>query len=152
MKRYMNKNVKVWFILAALVAVTLLSAFWATRIEPFPSLGPFLPLEPRPFPIDRIRGDIELFYIAKTIFSSINVVLLVSLLITYIDIYRRIRSEFTLGLIIFSVVLLFYALSSSPLVPRIFGFHAFGLGPFAMLPDLFTCIALAVLLYLTVKY
>jgi hypothetical protein len=33
-----------------------------------------------------------------------------------------------------------------------FGFRAFGLGPFAMLPDLFTCIALAILLYFTVQY
>jgi hypothetical protein len=33
-----------------------------------------------------------------------------------------------------------------------FGFRPFGLGPFAMLPDIFTCIALSVLLYLTIKY
>jgi hypothetical protein len=33
-----------------------------------------------------------------------------------------------------------------------FGFYAFGLGPFAMLPDLFTCLALTVLLYLTFEY
>jgi hypothetical protein len=33
-----------------------------------------------------------------------------------------------------------------------FGFRLFGLGPFAMLPDLFTFAALAVLLYLSVKY
>jgi hypothetical protein len=33
-----------------------------------------------------------------------------------------------------------------------FGFRPFGLGPFAMLPDLFTLGALAVLLYLSVKY
>jgi hypothetical protein len=33
-----------------------------------------------------------------------------------------------------------------------FGFRAFGLGPFAMLPDLFTFGALVVLLYLSIKY
>jgi hypothetical protein len=35
---------------------------------------------------------------------------------------------------------------------RAFGFMPFGLGPFAMLPDLFTLVALAVLVYLTTKY
>jgi hypothetical protein len=79
-------------------------------------------------------------------------VLLVFLLITHIDIPMRTKSEFTIGLVIFSMVLLFYALASNPLVHWIFGFRAFGLGPFAMLPNLFTCVALAVLLCLTVKY
>jgi hypothetical protein len=152
MKRYMNKNVKVLLILAVLVAVALLSAFWATRIEQFPSPQPFLPLEPRDFPIDRIRGDLELYYMVNSIISSINVALLVILLITYIDIYRKTRSEFTIGLIIFSMVLLSYGLVSNPLVRWVFGFRAFGLGPFAMLPDLFICVALAVLLYFSVKY
>jgi hypothetical protein len=34
----------------------------------------------------------------------------------------------------------------------IFGFIAFGLGPFALLPELFEFLALIVLLYLSVKY
>jgi hypothetical protein len=53
---------------------------------------------------------------------------------------------------VFSLVLLLYALSSNPLLQWVFGFRAFGLGPFAMLPDLFTFVALAVLLYLTFRY
>jgi hypothetical protein len=55
------------------------------------------------------------------------------------------------GLILFSVVLLFYALASDPIVQVAFGYRAFGLGPFAMLPDLFSLIGLTVLLYLTLK-
>ena len=98
-----------------------------------------------------IAGDIELFYTAKTVVSSVNTALLVFLLFTYYDIYRQTRSEFTIGLIIFALVLLLYALSSNPLVHWIFGFRAFGLGPFAMLPDLFTLAALVTLLYLTLK-
>jgi hypothetical protein len=96
--------------------------------------------------------DIELFYTVKTILSTVNVALLVFLLISYLDIYRKIKSEFTIGLILFSLTLLFYALSSNPLVHWLFGFRGFGLGPFAMLPDLFTTVALTVLLYLTFKY
>jgi hypothetical protein len=74
------------------------------------------------------------------------------LLLTYVNIYRKTRSEFTIGLVIFSAVFLLNALASNPLVIWAFGFTSVGLGPFAMLPELFTCGALMVLLYLSVKY
>jgi len=148
MNHYMDKNVKIWLMLATLVAVALLAAFWATTYW-YPPL-PFHPWEPRPPEI--IRGDIEMYYTVKTVISTINVTLLVFLLITYVGMYRKTGSEFTIGLIIFSMVLLFNALASNPLVHWSFGFRAFGLGPFAMLPELFTCAALVVLLYLTIKY
>jgi len=148
MKRSMNKRVRILLILATLVAVALLAAFWATIRMPLPS-----PWEPREaWRPGIVRGDIELYYTLNTVISSINVTLLIFLLITYISIYKKIKSEFTIGLIIFSMVLLFYALASNPLVHSAFGFYAIGLGPFAMLPNLFTCVALAVLLYLSVKY
>lgn len=147
MNDYMKKNVKIWLMLAALVAVAVLAAFWATTRVPATR-----PFDPRWPPGDRIRGDIELFYTIKTVVSTVNVTLLIFLLITYIDIYTGTKSEFTIGLIIFSMVLLLYALTTNPLVHWIFGFRAVGLGPFAMLPDLFTCMALGVLLYLTVRY
>jgi hypothetical protein len=70
----------------------------------------------------------------------------------YVGIYRKTRSEFTIGLMIFSAVFLLNALVSFPLLREALGFYPSGLGPFAMLPDLFTCIALAVLLYLTFEY
>jgi hypothetical protein len=65
--------------------------------------------------------------------------------------YRKLKSEFTGGLIIFSLTLLIYAFVSNPLMQSVFGFRGVGLGPFAMLPDLFTFLALCVLLYLTMK-
>ena len=148
MKHCMNKNVRTWLILATLIVVTILAALWATFTFWLP---PPLREHRWPPPHD-IVGDIEFFYTAKTVVSTINVTLLISLLVTYIDIYRKTRSEFTIGLIIFSAVLLMNALASNPLVIWIFGFRAFGLGPFALLPDLFTFGALAVLLYLSIKY
>jgi hypothetical protein len=95
--------------------------------------------------------DLELFYTIKTIVSSVNVTILVFLLIAYFNMYRKIQSEFTVGLILFSMILLLYAMVSNPVVQVAFGYRAFGLGPFAMLPDLFSLIALTVLLYLTLK-
>jgi len=97
-------------------------------------------------------GDIELFYTIKTVVSTINITLVIILLFTYIDIYRRTKSSFTVGLIIFSMILLLYTITSNPILQWPFGFRAFGLGPFAMLPDLFACVALSILVYLSVKY
>jgi hypothetical protein len=95
--------------------------------------------------------DIELFYTVKTVVSTINIALAAILLVMHVKIYSETRSEFTVRLIIFSFLLLLYTLTSNPIFQWIFGFRAFGLGPFAMLPDLFTCIALSLLLYLSIK-
>ncbi len=152
----MNRKVKVLLMLTVLAVVTLLSAYWAATNTPTPIWEPRHPLPP-PFnngDWDQEwfnSGDIELYYTAKTVLSTINATLLVFLLITYVDIYKKLKSEFTIGLIIFSMVLLLYALVSNPLMQSIFGFRGIGLGPFAMLPDLFTCLALVVLWYLTMK-
>jgi len=149
MKNRMNKSVKIWLILETLIVVAILTALWASSTFWFPRYPMW---GPRPQPPENIPGDIEFFYTAKTVVSTINVTLLIFLLITYIDIYKKTKSEFTIGLIIFSMVFLFDALVSNPLVHWIFGFRAFGLGPFAFLPDLFTCASLIVLLYLSIKY
>jgi hypothetical protein len=150
MNSHMNKNVKIWLvIIVTLIAIALLAAFWASHAFPFP-LSEF-PQRRLPPPED-IRGDFEFFYIAQTVLSTVNVTLLIFLLTTYIDIYRKTRSQFTLGLIIFSSVFLLRTLTANPLFMWVFGFRAFGLGPFALLPDLFELAALSVLLYLSAKY
>ena len=143
----MNSNIKRGLILAILVAVALLVAFWGITNTPSPSTFPLNVRRERVIP-----ADIELFYTAQTVISTINVALLVFLLFTYIDIYRKIKSEFAIALMVFSMILLLHAFSSNPLLHRAFGFRAIGLGPFAMLPDLFTCIAVTILIYLSFKY
>jgi hypothetical protein len=146
MSQHMEKNTRKWLVLIALVAVALLATFWA-----LPALGFFLNLwRLRPLP-QNIPGDIELFYIAKTVVSTVNVALSIILLLNYVSIYQKTRSEFTIGLIIFSMVFLMNALASNPFVIGAFGFGIFGLGPFAMLPEVFTLLALSVLLYLSIK-
>jgi hypothetical protein len=148
MKHDMNKNLRTLIIIATLAVVAILATLWATST----SWLPHFPFERHMPPPYSIPGDIEFFYTAQTVVSTINVTLLVFLLLTYVNIYRKTRSEFTIGLVIFSMVFLLNALASNPLVMWAFGFRAFGLGPFALLPDLFTLVALSVLLYLSVKY
>ena len=147
MKSYMNKDEKYWLIVGTLIVVAVLATLWATSTSWFPRH----PWE-HPPPRSDILGDVELFYTVGTVVSTVNLTLSIFLLFIYIGIYQKTRSEFTIGLVIFSAVFLLNALASNPLVIKAFGFWPAGLGPFAMLSDLFTLAALAVLLYLSVKY
>jgi hypothetical protein len=151
MKPCMNNKIKFGLTIVLITAVGLLAALWAITVEPRTPM-----LEPRSFPPpqDRLnfRGDLELFYTAKTVISSVNMTLVIFLLGTYVSLYRKTKSEFVVGLIVFALILLLYTVVSNPIVIYLFGFQSYGLGPFAMLPDLFTSLALGVLLYLTLKY
>ena len=147
-EQHMDKYVRTWLILAIVAVAAILAFFWATSGVWF---SPF-PFEGRPLPPRGIPGDLEFFYTAKTVVSTINVTLLVILMFVYGGIYEKTRSEFTVGLIIFSAVLLLHAITTNPIVTWFFGYQSFGLGPFALLPDVFTLAGLFVLLYLSVKY
>lgn len=151
----MNRNLKIWLftVIIAVLAIAALAAFWAmyTINQPRTSSAPPFPF--RPIPIQRINpADIELYYIARTVFSTINIALLIALITTYGSIYIKTRSHFTIGLLIFATFFLIKDVTWSPFLIGVFGFGTFGLGPFAFLPDLFEFAALSVLLYLTVKY
>ena len=149
MNTRMNKSVRNWLILIALIAVAVLATLWATLTVWFPSY----PFRPERGPEGTAPGlDIQLFYSIEAIVSTINVTLAIFLLATYISIYEKTRSEFTIGLALFSGIFLLNAIASNPFVILAFGYRPIGLGPFAMLSDLFTLVALAVLLYLSVKY
>jgi len=149
MDNQMDKNTRLWLVLAVLIMVGVLATILATSIVWFPVPGPFEPR--RPLLIVDIR-DLELYYTAGTVMSALNLTLLVFLLATYIEIYRKTKSPFTIGLMVFSVVFLLNILASNPLIQYTFGFRAMGLGPFALLPDIFTFGALIVLLYLSIRY
>ena len=146
MTQRMGKGMRFSTILVVLAVVAVVAVYLAAVTSPFPQL-PFYQRPP-----ELIPGDIEVFYMVKTVLSTVNATLIVILLVIYIDLYVRTKAQFTVGLIIFSAVLLLNALASNPLIQFVFGFRAFGLGPFAMLPDLFTFFALIVLLYLNFKY
>ncbi len=144
----MGSNAKTWLILSAGIAVAILVTVWATLTFWVPP-SPWEHVLPPP---RNIPYDIEFFYLAQMVVSTINVALSIVLLTIYVTIYSKTRSEFTIGLIVFAVVFLLNAVASNPIVIRLFGFSPFGLGPFALLPDLFALVALLVLLYLSAKY
>ncbi|MFA9517923.1 hypothetical protein ACERIT_12015 [Halopenitus sp. H-Gu1] len=84
----------------------------------------------------------------KLFVTTLNVVVLFALLWNYIAVYRDLPNQFTFSLLLFTVALLLYAVSSNPLIPIVLGFrHGSTLGPFVFLPDVFASIAIIVLLY-----
>ena len=85
-------------------------------------------------------------------FSTINIVLTLVLIVNYVSIYLKTKSQFTIGLLLFALFFLIKDITWSPFVIGFAGFGTFGLGPFAFLPDLFEMAALLVLFYLSVKY
>ena len=144
----MNNRLKIGLILAIVLAAAFLTAYWATIILHQP---PF-ELRRAPPPGGFVPGDFEYFYLAFTVISTVNIVLLVIVLLTYISIYTKTRSPFTVGLIVFASAFLLKDLASHPFVAGLFNFRAYGLGPFAFLPGLFELTALSVLLYLSLRY
>jgi hypothetical protein len=143
-----SSSIMTWVVLVVvLIVVALLAALWATYTF-YPTYYPFgrVPYS------GQSANDFQFFYVAKTVISTINIALLAFLLITYVGIYAKTRSQFTIGLIVFSIAFLIKDLTASPLVIYAFHYVIVGLGPFAFLPDLFEFVALMVLLYLSVRY
>jgi hypothetical protein len=149
----MGNNNRLVFIAVVVIIVAIASYQLSLReIQPEEVWGPRMrPRMGHMYPDRPLPGDLEIFYTAKTVISSVNTVLLLFLLAIYFELYGQVKSEFTLGLIIYNLALLLYALTSNPLLHQGLGFAGFGLGPFAMLPDLFTLIASGILLYLSQK-
>ena len=141
MKNEMNKYAKVGAMLAIVALMALLS-FWAAASIPPPPGGP--PGE--------VPGDMQFYYSANTVVSTINATLSVFLLVAYVQLYKKTPSGFTLALIIVSTALLLNALAFNPYILWVFHFRGSGLGPFAILPGLFTSVTLVVLLYLAFRY
>ncbi len=140
-----NRLVLTLLLIAMLALVAVLAAFWFISIN---QSG----LQQIRTPPGFIAGDLEYFYVAFAVLSMLNIALLVLLISVYIDIYRKTKSPFTVGLVIFAVVFLIKDLTDSPLITSMLGFRAYGLGPFAFIPSLLEFFALTVLLYLSIKY
>ena len=104
----------------------------------------------RSFIAPRIDGHRQLAFVlsVKLFVSTFNVAVLVALVATYASIYRDIPNPFTLSLILFSVALLLYAVTSNPAIQILAGVRPTPqLGVFTFLPDLFAGVAVIALLY-----
>lgn len=99
--------------------------------------------------MERLRALLPLYFTVKTIIITLNSILILGIVVIHIGIYRKTGTKFSIGLVLFSTALLTYTIAANPLLHRLLGFRRIGLGPLLMIPDLFTCIASAILLYLS---
>ena len=149
----MSRTKKILILLAILLGLAALLAVVVTTYQTEQSIVPFSPrghFSPRGQL--NFAGDFELYYMFRTILSTVNIVLIIMLIFNYVSIYQKTRSEFTFGLLLFAIMLLIKDITLNPVIIGLGGFGIYGLGPFAFLPDLFEMSALLVLFYLSVKY
>ena len=142
----MNRKQKILILLVVLIVLTAVAAVLLATLRRGLDF-PLISRQYRPNP-----ADIELYYVARTVFSTINIVLTLVLIVNYVSIYLKTKSQFTIGLTLFASFFLIKDITWSPFVIGFAGFGTFGLGPFAFLPDLFEMAALLVMFYLSVKY
>lgn len=133
-----------WKVFAAFAIVLLAVSVNSCALALQPSQGPGQGM--------RMHGDFDWYYTFKAVLSTVNLALLVVLLAIYFGVYLDTHSEFALGLLVFAVAMMMYAVTSNPWMQSAFGYRAYGLGPFAFFPDLFALTALVILLFYAIRY
>jgi len=107
---------------------------------------------PFPFPVPPEYLPVFAFMMTlKTVVSFVNIGLILLMLGIYIDHYRKIKTNFTAGLLLLILVLLMNALTSNPLLFLRFEGPVISQGIGFIIPDLFSTIALSVLFYLSLE-
>lgn len=137
-----NPFVSTLTILFGIIAVILVLTLLVDSL--FPSPGTRMGL----------RMNFQVFaglLLLNVFITTINSILLAFLLYTYVSVYRQVKSTFSLGLIVTAGALFAHSLTSNPLLQVFFGFRGSGLGPFTIIPSLFTLVAAGVLIYLSRK-
>ena len=137
--RAMNRNTKIVVLGGCFILAVALVALFLTRGLP-PPLGEHWMPPPPPW-----------YYTAQSLVSIVSVVLSFFLLVMYADSYRKTRSDISVALMIFAILLLLSSLASNPALQSAFGFKAFGLGPFAVLSLLFQCMGLGILCVIALR-
>jgi len=80
--------------------------------------------------------------------TTFNLVMLLALLGLYVSLYRDLPNKYTRSLILLSLALLLYAVTSNPLVHLLFGYRGPpSSGPFVFVPHAFVGFAIIVLFY-----
>ena len=85
----------------------------------------------------------------KTAISFINIGLIIPLFVIYTGLYRRMRSSFTLGLMIVIFALGMYAVTSNPLIVGLLGSRTGDIGLFQIIADLCATVALIILIWIS---
>lgn len=105
-----------------------------------------------PFPIPaEYLPAIRFLLSLKTVISFVNMTLILLMLGIYTDLYRKIKTNFTAGLLLLIIVLLLNAFTSNPLLFLRFEGGIISPSMGFIIPDFLTTIALTVLFYLSLE-
>lgn len=126
----MNDNIKAIAISIGIVLLVFGIAF---------VLGSLLP------EIDKGK---DFFTAAMPYLATVNLVLMMALLYTYVKAYLKMKSEFTLGIILFISSLLMFVVVSNHTLLRMFGFDK-GFIFMDITPMIFSALSLVVLIYIS---
>ena len=142
---------------ASIAIIGLLVVIIIVLIGPLNTLNSIFSNPGRPF-LERLSpqqleeiSNLLVFYIkGRTVLALINTGLLLYLIAIHIGIYRETKSNFSLCLLLFSATLLLYSVTSNPILIWLNGFQEVNiLSVFNFLPDIFTTLASAILIYLS---
>ena len=86
----MNRKQKILILLIVLIVLTAVASVMLAILKRDLDF-PFIIRQYRPNP-----ADIELYYIARTVFSTINIVLTLVLIANYVSIYLKTKSNLLL--------------------------------------------------------
>jgi len=130
---------KLWVLVVLAIGIgtgVLLSAFTAAR-----ELA---------FDFYRFRF-IEPVLASRIVLSTTSIALLVALIVVYVKVYRETKANFSLGLLVVLFALLLRSLLSYPLVLLLAGTIPLGPGTFLSSAEIFTVVAYAIFLYLSLE-
>lgn len=95
----------------------------------------------------------DIIFATRTVLSVANISILIILIYFFIKRFLELRSEFTSGLLLFSVALLFRTVFSSPII-RFFVLgdpHHSIVDPYRLIADILELSALAIFLYISTR-
>jgi predicted PurR-regulated permease PerM len=103
-----------------------------------------------PEELQELEERMQNYLMGKTVISIINSLMMGYIMWFYYVMYMENRSKFSLGLIALSAALLVYSVASNPWILSMFARNGKNLmGLFNFIPDLFTTVAAAIMIYLT---
>lgn len=107
-----------------------------------------------PAPFERFESApiiLDPIFTLHVVLSTVSITLLVALLVVYLGVYSKTQANFALGINIVLAALLAESLLEYPLFLGLAGRFPIGHGPFLDTADIFTIIAFAVFLYLSLE-
>lgn len=144
-----NRNRVSLVILSLLIISIILSQEFMCLGQPNRPKRPPFGWDISPEELERLRAFYPVYFTTRTIVNTLSSILILGLVFIHFQIYRKTGTRFSLGLVIFSTALFLYTLLANPMVHRFVGFSRIGFGPMLIIPDVFTLIASAILLYLS---